>query len=393
MFYLQTLMSNWLYQIAVVLLVTVVLDVVSRIIIRRLIRRTEKTQNIWDDAVLESLRAPVVLLLWCMGVAVCVGILAAQLEMTIVVNTITPVKFFIFIVFLCWFALRLVSNVEANYIADRTARNLEIDHTKIDVTGKVSRIFIVVLGVLTSMQTFGVSITALVAVGGVGGIAVSFAAKELIANFFGGLMIYIQKPFTVGDTITSPDKDIEGTVEQISWGQTVIRRFDSRPLYVPNALFTTIIVRNNTQQTNRRISEYVGVRYDDAAQVQQIVNDIREMLYKHPGIDQDNLIMVNFDRFAASSLDIFFYCFTRTVVWSEYHAVKENVLLRIINIIMDHGAQVAFPTSTLHVPEAVKTLQLDEIEEQESVRAKIDPYKPPKGPGGEELQQGVDVEG
>ena len=188
-----------------------------------------------------------------------------------------------------------------------------------------------------------------IAFGGVGGIAVGFAARDLLANFFGGLMIYLDRPFKVGDWIRSPDKQIEGTVEDIGWRQTRIRTFDQRPLYVPNATFSTIAVENPSRMRNRRIHETIGIRYDDLEAMAVIVEEVRDMLLNHEAIDTSRTLMVNFNAFNASSVDFFVYTFTRTTVWTEFHEIKQDVLLRIATIIAKHGAEIAYPTQTLHL--------------------------------------------
>ena len=109
----------------------------------------------------------------------------------------------------------------------------------------------------------------------VGGIAVGFAARDLLANLFGGLTIYLDRPFSVGDWIRSPDRQIEGVVERIGWRSTVVRRFDKRPLYVPNSVFSTVVVENPSRMTNRRIYETIGLRYDDARVVGAITDAVR----------------------------------------------------------------------------------------------------------------------
>ena len=187
------------------------------------------------------------------------------------------------------------------------------------------------------------------AFGGIGGIAVGFAAKDLLANFFGGLMVYLDRPFVVGDWVRSPDKEIEGTVEEIGWRLTRIRTFDKRPLYVPNGIFAQIAVENPSRMSNRRIKEIVGVRYDDVGKVAAIVADIKDMLRAHPEIDQQQTLIVNFDQFSSSSLDILVYTFTRTTVWVSYHEIKQDVLLKIADIVAGHGAEMAFPTRTVHL--------------------------------------------
>ena len=190
------------------------------------------------------------------------------------------------------------------------------------------------------------------AAGGIGGLAVGFAAKDLLANFFGGLTIYLDRPFSVGDWIRSPDKAIEGTVEYISWRHTRVRAFNKNPIYVPNALFTTIVVENPSRMTHRRIKEIIGIRYEDIGMMDAIVSDVRAMLQNHPEIDTTQTLIVNFNTFNASSLDFFIYTFTRTTNWIHYHKVKQDVLLKVAEIIDRHGAQIAFPTRTVHIDTA-----------------------------------------
>ena len=110
---------------------------------------------------------------------------------------------------------------------------------------------------------------------------------------------------------------------------------------------------------HRRIYETIGVRYDDAAKVGAIVKDVTEMLNAHPEIQADRTLMVNFTNCGASSLDFFIYCFTRTAVWAEFHRVKQDVLLNVLEIVAGHGAEVAFPTSTVHVPDGIPGLSRD----------------------------------
>ena len=197
------------------------------------------------------------------------------------------------------------------------------------------------------LQSLGVSVSGLLAFGGVGGVAVGFAARDLLANLLGSLSIFLDRPFAVGDWIRSPDREIEGTVEDVGWRVTRIMTFDQRPLYVPNAVFSTVALENPSRMLNRRIYETVGIRYDDVVVMADIVADTEAMLRQHEGIDTNRTLIVNFVSFGASSLDFFIYTFTRTTDWVTYHAVKQDVMLRILSIIEAHQAEVAFPTRTL----------------------------------------------
>jgi MscS family membrane protein len=168
----------------------------------------------------------------------------------------------------------------------------------------------------------------------------------------------------VGDWIRSPDRSIEGVVENIGWRRTLIRRFDTRPLYVPNSTFTNIAVENPSRMNNRLINETIGIRYDDANAMREIVAEVETMLRAHNGIDGDNFLMVNFNAFAPSSMDFFIWCYTRTTQWSTYHVVKQDVLLKILDIIANHSAAVAYPTSTVHIPEGLRASDLVPTDDQ-----------------------------
>jgi MscS family membrane protein len=219
----------------------------------------------------------------------------------------------------------------------------------VDALSKLGRVTVIVTAVLVGLQTLGFSITGVLAFGGIGGFAVGFAAKDLLANFFGGLTVYLDRPFSVGEWIRSPDKEIEGTVEYIGWRHTRVRAFNKNPIYVPNALFTTIVVENPSRMSNRRIKETIGIRYADIGKMGAIVTDVKAMLQTHPEIDTDKTLIVSFDKFGDSSLDVIVYTFTRTTDWVRYHEIKQDILLRVANIIDRHGAEIAFPTRTVHI--------------------------------------------
>ncbi|WP_417545155.1 mechanosensitive ion channel family protein [Marinobacter sp.] len=316
-------------------------------VIGTLERRFAKTQNIWDDALLHAARSPVVAFVWLQGVywAAEVAHRYSSAEIFKANETVLKVGFiYIFV----WTLLRAVKAIESILISPVKMKK-PMDYTTVNAVSKLLRAVVIITAVLISLQSLGYSISGVLAFGGVGGIAVGFAAKDLLANFFGGFIIHLDRPFKVGDWVRSPDRNIEGTVEHIGWRLTTIRTFDKRPLYVPNATFTTIAVENPSRMTNRRISEIIGIRYADVSEMATIVADIRSMLEEHEDIDSKQTLIVNFLAFNHSSLDIMVYAFTKTTQWVRYHEVKQDVLLKISDIIVGHGGEVAFPTQTLHI--------------------------------------------
>ena len=266
---------------------------------------------------------------------------------------VDPIRDVIVIVVLAWFLVRFITQAEKNIISIHEAKGEPVDVTTMDAIAKLLRLSVMITAALVMLQTLGFSISGLLAFGGVGGIAVGFAARDLLANFFGGLMIYLDRPFSVGDWVRSPDREIEGTVERIGWRLTVIRTFDKRPLYVPNSVFANIAVENPSRMSNRRIHETFGIRYDDIEKMSAITADVEAMLKNHPAIDTRHTLMVNCVSFAPSSVDFFVYTFTKTTVWTEFHTIKQDILLKIADIIARHDAEMAFPTSTVYMPEGI----------------------------------------
>ena len=339
---------SWVMQVFGVVLATLIAGAVVRRMVRHMVERTKATPNILDDAVAMALVGPARGLVWVIGLASAAYIAGAQTE-AVVFDAIPTVRNVGVVWMLTWFLLRFARGYEGVYITEQQARGGLTDLTFVHAIGKLARASIAITAALVGLQTFGISIAGLLAFGGMGGIAVGLAAQDLLANVFGGVTIYLDRPFSVGDWIRSPDQEIEGTVEEIGWRRTLIRTFDKRPLYVPNASFTKISVENPSRMTHRRIMETIGVRYDDIDRVPIILAQIREYLMSSALIDDSQTLMVNFNQFGPSSLDFFIYCFTHTTVWTKYHEVKEEVLLHISGIIASHGAEIAFPTRTLHV--------------------------------------------
>ena len=350
--------NNWVIQVFAVVFITLLLAFVVKGFLRRLHIRLEKTKNLWDDAVVQSLRSPATVLIWIVGLAFATKIVEQETNATIF-SAVSSLRDVGVIAVVAWFFLRLINNALVNILKQKEENKREVDHTTADAICKLLRLSVFITSGLVMLQTLGYSISGVLAFGGIGGIAIGFAAKDLLSNFFGGLIIYLDRPFAIGDWIRSPDRDIEGTVEHIGWRQTRIRTFDKRPLHVPNAVFSNISVENPSRMTHRRIYENIGIRYDDAKHMSAITDSVKQMLLDHPEIDNTQTMIVNFNTFSSSSLDFFVYTFTKTTDWIKFHEVKHDVLLKINNIITVHGAQIAFPTSTLDVADSVKQLMQD----------------------------------
>ncbi|MDD4700813.1 MAG: mechanosensitive ion channel family protein [Desulfovibrio sp.] len=198
-------------------------------------------------------------------------------------------------------------------------------------------------------EYLGISFAGLLTFGGIGGIAIGLACKNILGNFFSGLMLYFDRPFDIGDWVKSPDRKVEGTVVEIGWRMCNIMTFEHYPLYVPNEVFSSICIENVGRISSYRIKLLVGLRYEDADRVQAVTEGIEKMLQEEDGVDKGQTLLVCFNEFADSSLNIMVYCYARTANWERYMLIQHRVYLKIIKVVHGLGADFAFPTRTLYL--------------------------------------------
>ncbi len=343
--------THWILQVLLVVIITIVVHKISKKFLKKLQQKFEKTKNIQDDIFIKSIRNSLSFFIVVIGLSVIFEIIHSQYGANILQKTADLLRDLGVIVAISWFAIRFIKKSKEAALVKKTKSKskLKLDRATVDAVSKILNIVVIIVASLMTLQALGFKIGGILALGGVGGIAIGFAAKDLLSNFFGGLMIYFDRPFKVGDWIRSPDKEIEGTVVKIGWRQTQIKTFTHRPLYIPNSVFSSITIENPSRMTNRRIYETIGIRYDDVDKIEKIIKEVREMINKHQEIDQKQTIIVNLNSFAASSIDFFVYASTNTINWVEYHRIKQDVLLKVAKIISDNDAEIAFPTSTIHL--------------------------------------------
>lgn len=316
-------------------------------------RRAKRTESRYDDAIINTLKVPLHFLVVVMGSLEFGVVLLEHANVTWALQFRTA-QGIGFMVFMFWMAVRFVYQMETVMVRVAKRREkeerepLKLDSAAIQGASRVIRATILVVGALTIMSSLGVSIGGILAFGGVGGIVIGLAAQDLLSNYFSGMMIFWDRPFHVGDWVRIESANIEGVVEAIGWRVTQIRTFDQRPLYVPNRIISANVIENPQRMTNRRIYEYFGVRYDDIKAVPAIIRDVHKMLVDNEEIDNTRTLIVNFDRYGPSSLDFFIYVMTKTTNWVRFHEVKQDVLLKVAEIVERHGAEFAFPTRTVH---------------------------------------------
>ncbi len=249
--------------------------------------------------------------------------------------------------FLMWFGVRLTNNLTALWRARAKMTEGTFDDQLVPVVRTLLRIVIFIVGLLLIVQNLGGEVGSLLAGLGIGGAAIALASKDTIANLFGSIVIFVDRPFQVGDWVEIGAQ--EGTVEAVGLRVTRIRTFANSLITVPNSTLTTTAINNWSRMRKRRIKLTIGVTYSSTPeQLQQGVAAIREVLQTDERISQD-FMLVNFTNFGASSLDIFVYAFTVTTRWDEYMQVREELLLEFMRRFEQIGLSFAFPSQSVYI--------------------------------------------
>jgi MscS family membrane protein len=216
---------------------------------------------------------------------------------------------------------------------------------------KLTKTFVIIIGIVAILQEFGINVTGFVASLGLGGLAFALAAKDTAANLFGGVAILTDHIFKVGEWVKIGSA--EGIVEDIGMRTTKIRAFDKRLIIVPNSIIATSNVENFSRRDRRRIVMKIGLVYSTTAKdLNKILNEIRNYLKNHEMI-HDEPLLIYFDEYADSSLNIFCYFFTKTADWEKYLQIKEEINFKIKEIVEKYSA-FAFPSQSIYVETPIK---------------------------------------
>ncbi len=320
----------------------------------------KKQGKIWKDSFVSALYKPLSYYVWFFAIIQTIDLIAAS-----IVEEFSPQDRHLILlvgalIAFTWFLMRWKNLVAHHLIEQSKQREITIEQGKIGAIDKMLTIAILFFMALLLLEVTGRSMNTIIAFGGVGGLALAFASQEIIANFFGGFMIYLTRPFTIGDWILIPDHKIEGIVEEIGWYMTRMRSLDKRPIYIPNAIFSKLIVMTPSRMTHRQIKEIINVPYEDVSKLKALVHDFREMLQHHLEMDRSQPIVVRLNGFGEHAIEVLIKAHTQITDDEGYLRVKEDVLFKVIAIMEKHGVSLSSPQSILLVPpsspESIKSM-------------------------------------
>jgi MscS family membrane protein len=250
-------------------------------------------------------------------------------------------------VFIFWLLHQLV--IPFSFII----RNFEdkISKPLVNWTLKGLEIIIIVLGIVAVLELWGIKVGPVIAGLGLFGVAVALGAQDLFKNLISGIMILMEKRFTIGDVILVSN-EVEGVVEQIGFRSTLVRRFDSTPVMIPNYKFAEQSVTNYSRRHHRRIRWLIGLEYKTSInQLKKIRDAITQLITDKNDFakNENSGFFVRIDSFSDSSIDMLVQAFTVTNDWSEFLKIKEELAVSIIEIVEANNAGFAFPSQSLYV--------------------------------------------
>jgi MscS family membrane protein len=339
---------GWAEEAIATILIVIVFNFIAKWVLKNLHFKYLKRGSIWLESFATALYKPLSYFTWYFAIIQGVNLLTQRVLARPLFDHSHQYLEFGLVIALAWFLFRWKNHVvKALLIQAEEGKAAALEKIKADVLDKIGTVIIIVVAIFLLLEISGRSMNTLIAFGGISGLAIAFASQQIIANFFGGLMIYTTHPFSIGDWINLPEKNIEGNVEEIGWYMTLIRTFDKRPIYVPNSTFSSILVMTPSRMSHRKVEENIGIRYDDISAIKPIMADIRKMLAEHPLVDQTQHNLVYFKSFGNYSLDIHVSAYTKTIEKPEFVEIREDILLKCAVIIANHKAEMPFPTSVV----------------------------------------------
>ncbi len=316
----------------------------ARFIITRLSKLVLKSENQIDDAIIDVIEGPLKFLPVVIGFFIASSYIDFSAN---VQNFIDLINRSLITIFIFWLLHQLV--IPFSFLIKKFED--KISKPLVDWTLRGLKILIFILAVVAILELWGIKVGPVIAGLGLFGVAVALGAQDLFKNLISGIMILMEKRFTIGDVILVSG-EVEGVVEQIGFRSTLVRKFDSTPVMVPNYKFAEQSVTNHTRRHHRRIRWLIGLEYRTSTQQLKNIRDQINIL-----IEKDNNYaknentnhFVRIDSFSDSSIDMLVQAFTETNDWGEYLQIKEELAVSIIQIVEKNNAGFAFPSQSVYL--------------------------------------------
>jgi len=307
-------------------------------------RLAQKTKINWDDDLIDGIEKPSRYIF----LVTFYFLTYSNLQFSVSISHFLSVTLEIALSFTVVWLFYNLAEVFSKYLGILTSKTeTELDDQLIPLIRKTLRFFVILMGVIAILQNNGYNVASLIAGLGIGGLAVALAARETLANFFGSITIFMDRPFKIGDWIKSGD--VEGTVEEVGFRSTRVRTFYNSLVSIPNSNLANTDIDNLGLRRYRRLKTVLNLTYSTTPeQMEAFVEGIKAIVKANEHFRQD-MYEVHFNSFGAHSLDVLVYVFFDVPDWSTELQQRHNFLLEVLRLGKEVGVEFAFPTQTLHM--------------------------------------------
>ena len=339
------LVANWQWiGLFISILLGLMLKVVAQHLLHLAKRFTSKTKVQWDDKIADAIERPVGLLAASLFWIASLRILQFSGMMLTVMSLVAQI---ILSIAMIWIIYKL-TEVLTDHLKTLAARSdSALDDHLVPLINRALKIFIVIIGILVMFQNLGINVMSVLAGLGLGGLAFALAARDMCANLFGSVMIFLDRPFSIGDWVLIGEN--EGTVEDIGFRSTRVRTFYNSVISIPNATVANADIDNMGAREFRRIKAFFGLTYDTPPEkMEAFLEGVKNIVEANEYTRKDYYHVV-FNGYGNSSLDVMLYCFLKVPDWATELVERQNIYLEILRLASEIGVDFAYPTQSLHI--------------------------------------------
>jgi MscS family membrane protein len=304
----------------------------------------QRTNTRLDDILIKITQGPLMMAIVILGVMYGIQVLVMPAWLFSFLTTVLSV---LVSVTLLWFVMRLIDSLVDEYMHPLTAKtDSKLDDQMVPIVKKVLKALVLIFGLISIASNFGYDLTALITGLGIGGLAIALAAQQTLGNMFGGVSIFMDRPFTVGDRIKV--NDIVGDIIEVGSWSSKIKNLDNNIVIIPNSILSNSIVENYARPTKKLKQKFkIGLVYGTKpAKVEQAVTIIKEAISTTEGVAPDEPL-VYFTEFGDFSLGLTCIYWIKSLKY--WGSNSHEINMKILKEFEKAGIEIAFPTQTIHL--------------------------------------------
>jgi len=338
----------WLFEIAIGLTIILILSFALKKIIMVVKKKVSTREGFWKKRIHKIVHMPLQVAIWGFGIAYTADIIVTHFGWAGLAHYTGPLKGAFVVACLGWLALRWIK--DAFFHLSEKAHVYGVSTGTFFAVNKLCSVLVVLITTMIILQIFGIGIAPLLAFGGIGVAGIAFAAKDIIANFFGGAMLHFTGIISIGDEVVIPShSNFQGVVKDIGWYITRFEDYYRRPVFFPNATFTSSQVINESRRSHRRIKEIITIDYASQANLEKIIEALKEKVGAHPEVDNSQSFSISFFQFGDYGLQIFIYLLVYKMGYIKFLQTKQEVFFLVEEVMSKFGAEFTYPTSNVNL--------------------------------------------